>query len=389
MSWTGCLKHRRIRLMLLCCIIAGFIVGCSNDDLVKEKTIQPHRTTIEQGFVEEAMTHYAKSYVLTLPHSGQLAVITTEVGDHVHKNQVLAAIDLLPVTLNVISKENSVQQAVTQLNAEEARLAEAMANHDHYDKVLKRQRELSQEGHVSSQQIEEHEWVKHTAMQRLKDQAQRVAGQKIQVKNQRIALKLAKYNAQQGILLSPIDGVVVKRFTAGNHYASAGSQLLSVVEPNRLDIQAEVLSAQALDLKLGAVVLLGVQYGDYTLKGKVKQLYPEGFSKRSPLGTQEQRVKVIIALEDRLPENIGGNYRLYAKFIVKQKKDALSIPRYSVLEDAAGDHYVFKYVEGKLQKQIITVGIASNTQIEVLSGLSAKDLIIKTPNALMKSGDAL
>lgn len=136
-------------------------------------------------------------------------------------------------------------------------------------------------------------------------------------------------------------------------------------------------------------VLLGTQYGQYTIPAIIKRIYPAGFSKRSPLGTEEQRVKVIITPLKPFGTNIGGGYRLYGKFIIKQKNNVLTIPRYSVLQDLQGHNYVFKVVSQKLQKHLIKTGIVSNTKIEVLSGLSSTDVIVKAPSAAMKSGDSL
>jgi len=115
--------------------------------------------------------------------------------------------------------------------------------------------------------------------------------------------------------------------------------------------------------------------------GKVKRINPAGFTKLSALGVEEQRVMVTIDFDHEAAKNLGVAYRLQAEFFVgSEKKHVLLLPRFSVLEDQRGNNYAVKMVKKDLQKQIVEVGINSDKEIEILSGLSSQDTVLAEPS---------
>ncbi len=126
-----------------------------------------------------------------------------------------------------------------------------------------------------------------------------------------------------------------------------GTKLLEIGDLNKLEVICDVLTQDAQMLHIGDPVLLISIDSPIVLQGKVKRIDPAGFTKKSSLGVDEQRVNVIISIQDPAKANLGVAYRLQAKFLVgSQQKNALLIPRFSVLQDTDGNYYVFK-VKGK------------------------------------------
>jgi HlyD family secretion protein len=118
--------------------------------------------------------------------------------------------------------------------------------------------------------------------------------------------------------------------------------------------------------------------------GKVKRIDMSGVTKRSSLGVEEQRVNIITSIENNPKANLGVGYRLQAQFLTSpMQKHVLLVPRFSILNDAKGNNYVFKVAGKKLQKQIIKTGVETNMDTEVLSGLSVSDKIVAEPTAEM------
>ena len=126
--------------------------------------------------------------------------------------------------------------------------------------------------------------------------------------------------------------------------------------------------------------------GPGLIRGRVKRVEPAGFTKLSSLGVEQQRVKVIVSLEDPYP-GLGVGYHLQARFVTASQARALTVPRYSVLEDPDGAYYVLKVVDGKLHKQVVSLGLRGDLELEVTDGLSEQDVILAAPDATMKESD--
>ncbi|MFW6303833.1 MAG: efflux RND transporter periplasmic adaptor subunit, partial [Candidatus Sumerlaeota bacterium] len=148
---------------------------------------------------------------------------------------------------------------------------------------------------------------------------------------------------------------------------------------------ADVLSEDALRLKVGDPVELDAAGREGPLTGSVKRIEPMGFTKRSSLGVEQQRVNIIFSL-DESPDGLGVGYRLQARFITHSKQDALLVSRFSVLQDTDGSYYVLKIADGALQRQNVEVGLSSDLKMEITQGLTAEDLIVETPDTTMEEG---
>ncbi len=102
-------------------------------------------------------------------------------------------------------------------------------------------------------------------------------------------------------------------------------------------------------------------------------------------GGEQQRVRVIVALDER-PDGLGVGYRLQARFFTGRKTGMLMVPRFSVLQVPDGAFYVLKVVGGRLVKAPVTLGLRSDLEMEVLSGLSETDVVVATPDSTTKPG---
>ncbi|MDX1387541.1 MAG: HlyD family efflux transporter periplasmic adaptor subunit, partial [bacterium] len=93
---------------------------------------------------------------------------------------------------------------------------------------------------------------------------------------------------------SPVAGRVlrVKRESGGP--IERGMVIMEVADPSNLEVVAEVLTDDAIQIKAGAPVKIESWGGCEALEGKVRLVEPAAFTKISALGVEEQRVRVII-----------------------------------------------------------------------------------------------
>ena len=108
----------------------------------------------------------------------------------------------------------------------------------------------------------------------------------------------------------------------------AGQPLAEVGDPDLLEVEVEVLSADAVKIVPGTEVRFERWGGDGSLEGVVRVVEPVGFTKISALGVEEQRVRVVIDFVS--PESkwkrLGDQYRVDAVFIVWRGDDVLNVP---------------------------------------------------------------
>jgi RND family efflux transporter MFP subunit len=323
------------------------------------KTIKPHNGKIQATFTELAKTYLEDIYTINVPFSGKVELITLQANDKVNKGQVVAKMDQIPLNLDKVGARAELK-AFKIFNANQLR---------NVDRAVK----LDKKGFVSKTTLDTLEalqqavyaWIGKTATQLAKSQ----------------------YKAKQSKMKSPIDGTVLKRYNLGKAWLAAGTKLLQIGDLSKLEVESEVLSQDAQQLHIGDTVLLSSIGSPIILKGKVKRINAYGFTKKSSLGVDEQRVDVITSIEKPQTANLGVDYRLQAKFLIgKANNNALLVPRFSILQDNQGKFYVFKVENKKLVKQIVKLGTTTDSEIAITSGLTKNDTIVTQPTAEMTDG---
>ena len=263
-----------------------------------------------------------------------------------------------------------LQQAVKKA---EAKVTMMEAYYVHQQTRLQRKEKLGKGGYVTESALDDVRVEKRVLF--------------AQVAEAKASLEIAKYRLEQSRMTSPINGIVLKRHTQGGKWLSTGEHLLQIGDLNELEVVADVLTQEAQELVKGDPVILTSIGTPIVLKGKVKRIDPAGFTKKSSLGVDEQRVNVITTIDDPQAANLGVGFRLQAQFLVgTQNKNALLVPRFSVLQDTQGNYYVFKVQEEKLHKQIVQLGIRTDEKIEIKKGLTVRDTIVAEPDVDMYDG---
>ena len=414
------------------------LCGCGGGTAVE--TVNPRRGGIQESFREPARTHLKNTYIIAMPIDGRIERIDLEPGDAVQKDQIAVPFDTAPLERTLAEARASTAEleariAVNEFNKLEdsARIeAQAMvdasshslqafdaqveAKHvrsERASKHLSRIKALADQKQASASQLDDAALEADTAIIELREQEfYRSAIQTIisviglgpqvvedwlirkslqrdvlthQLAQARARLENAVYNRRLADMKSPIDGIVLERYEEGGQWFPAGQRLLLLGNLDELEAIADVLTQDAVHLRPGSRVLLELGRGQEELEAQVKQVEPMAFTKLSSLGIEQQRVNIIITLDER-PGYLGVGYRLQARFFTGTQSNALIIPRFSVMQAPDGTYYVLKVVEGTIQKQSIRLGLKSDLELEVIEGLSEEDRIVAHPDTTMTEG---
>jgi len=413
-------------------------LGCAGGKEVEG--VAARRGEIRESFSEPARTRLAKTYRITMPIAGRIGRIDLEPGDAVQAGQTLAEFDRLPLEEAVeearaavaeleariaVKDDNriedtalthsivAIQAASEALSAAEAQVDAEEARAERAAKELTRKQELARDEAIAESDLDDAALAAETSLIELRKQEFYQAAWKAmmmivnlgpryvehylgleelqrevivhQLAQARARLRKAQHELELAALRSPIDGVVLERYEQGARTLTAGEPLLLLGNLDQLEVVAEVLTQDALRLKPGFEVSLQPAARREALSGRVKRTEPAGFTKLSSLGVEQQRVKVIVSLEDKAA-GLGVGYRLQARFFTGARSDALIVPRFSVLQDAEGTYYVFKIEGDRARKQPVELGLRSDLELEILEGLSEADQIIAHPDSTLQDG---
>ncbi len=194
-------------------------------------------------------------------------------------------------------------------------------------------------------------------------------------------------NQSQYEIFAPISGKVLRKFKESASPITAGTAILEVGDPQRLEMEIDVLSSDAVQIPPQAKVIVNEWGGDEPLHGIVRLVEPAAFTKISALGVEEQRVFVIVDLIDPPAKRatLGDGYRIEAQIILWESDNVLKVPT-SALFRKGNEWAVFKVVEGKAHLQRVEIGHRNGLEAEVLKGLGDQEIVIVHPSDKIADG---
>ncbi len=96
-----------------------------------------------------------------------------------------------------------------------------------------------------------------------------------------------------GFAFAPVAGVVLRIPQQSEATVAAGTPLLDIGDPARMEVVAELLTTDAVQARPGTRTVIE-RWGGPPVEGRVRAVEPAAFTKVSALGVEEQRVKVLV-----------------------------------------------------------------------------------------------
>jgi RND family efflux transporter MFP subunit len=233
-----------------------------------------------------------------------------------------------------------------------AQLKELKAREDFLKREMSRVSELITRGAATTQ-----------AYERASMDLRQVEGL-ISVQNE----KISEYT-----IVSPMDGVVLRRDGEVGEIAEVGQVLFRVGVPQPLQVVAEVNEEDIPRVKVGQTVLFRTDaFPDRRLEGAVREITPMG-----DVAAKTFRIKV--ALPEDTPLQPGMSVE--ANVITREKPDVLLIP-----SDAVQDNAVFMVDGDHVRRRALKIGIRGSRTVEVLSGLKDGERVASPAPTDLKDG---
>ncbi|MDA8099884.1 MAG: efflux RND transporter periplasmic adaptor subunit [Nitrospiraceae bacterium] len=380
-----------VGLVVLLAIGYGFLPKPVSVDMARA-AFGPLRVTVE----EEGRTRVKDRFVLSAPVAGYLRRIELQAGDLVKKGQQVALLEPLRSTvLDPRSKaeaEAAVAAAKATLDAAKEKSRAAAADADYARDHEKRMQQLAANGHIAKNDLDQAvaESRKAEAMRLSAEAAVTAAKADLERAESVLRYSAAEKPATSDktvVLRSPEGGRVLKLHRESEGVVAAAEPLIDIGNPGSLEVKAEVLSADAVKLHPGSMVLFERWGGEKPLEGKVRVVEPSGFTKVSSLGVEEQRVNVIVDFTSpfELWKQLGDGYRLDTTFILWESPKVLQVPASALFRN--GDGWALYTIENRRAKLIaVDVGKRNGTAAEIAKGLAKGAAVIANPDDNIKDG---
>lgn len=388
-------KHPAISFIAVL-VIALLVWGFWPQPVLVE-TVAARRASMTVSLEEEGRTRVIDRFIIAAPVDGVACRQQLKVGDAVEQGQELLGIT--PLQSEVLDPrsraraEAGVAAAASAMRAaeEEARAAAARAALSAAE--LARLRPMMERSLISRDSFDRAATEARTSAASRRSADFNVDVARFELEAARTLLQHSgggAATAERLPILSPVSGKVLKVTRECEGPVRTGEALLEIGDTSALEIEVDVLSADAVRIKPGMKVLLERWGGEQPLEGVVRRIEPVGFTKTSALGVEEQRVLVIsdfVSPHDQW-QRLGDGYRVEARFILWQQDDVLQVPAGSLFRDGEG-WAVFVAEDGHARRRVVEIGQRTGLSAQILAGVEAGEQIIDHPSDEVDDGRAV
>jgi HlyD family secretion protein len=183
---------------------------------------------------------------------------------------------------------------------------------------------------------------------------------------------------------APVTGTIYNNLEENERVIPAGTPLLEISNQDNLEAIVDLLTQDAVKVEQGATVYISGWGGDNIINAVVKYIEPEAFTKISALGVEEQRVNVVIGLQNP-PPTLGSEYRIEVSIVTWQANEVLTIPTSAIFQRSNGWN-TFVVVDGVVEIEPVIIGQRNREYTRVIGGLSEDDQVILYPSDLISDG---
>ena len=186
------------------------------------------------------------------------------------------------------------------------------------------------------------------------------------------ALKAAEYNLNATKMMAPISGTITAlRINVGD--LSDGSSVVTISnieQPYSLDAYLDVEDWGQVQVGYGVEVSFDI-IPDQVFTGTVTRVYPilDTTSSSSAL------VRITAQLNDSIAYELPSGSAASVDVIGGQAENAVLVPVEALHEISEEEYTLFVMENGTLQLRLVEVGLQDLTKAEIISGLSAGDIV--------------
>ncbi|SEW51040.1 efflux RND transporter periplasmic adaptor subunit [Chitinophaga arvensicola] len=355
---------KAVNILLLLCVLSS----CKS----KWEKTHPVEESITESVYASGVIKSRHQYQVFSKVNGLIVDIPVTEGDTVKKGD--AILRILNETAKLNTENAALAAAYSAVGANTQKLNELKVNIDlariklsNDSLLLERQRRLWQQQIGSQHQLEQAELaykssrtsydialLKYNDLQKQLDFAAKQSG-----KN----LEISHTQSDDYIVRSDINGRVYSLPKKAGEMATTQNPVAIIGDARDFYLELQADEYDIARIQLGQKVFITLDsYKGQAFEASVEKIYP--------IMNERSRSFTIDAHFVKQPPVIYPNMTLEANIVIQQKDKALTIPRNYLLDD---DQVL---LENKEKKKVVT-GLKDYQKVEILSGLTPADVIMK------------
>jgi RND family efflux transporter MFP subunit len=305
-------------------------------------------------------------------------VVATRIAERVHKMQVQVGdrVEKGDVLVELASDrlDSQIQILKADLIRMESQLAKEIANNRKMKQTHKRILALRTSSAFRKDREEDSE-------RDLEISKEMVIRAKADILQSKAKLKMGKIALQDANIKAPYPGVVLKQHTLPGNYVRIGDPIITLLNDTDLEIEVDVPSIRALDLKPYTNVKANLQNG-LSFNAVIRAIIPQENS-------QTRAVAVRLTAKDGpFKQGIAGNQSVKLKLPIGDNANVVTVHKDAVLIKN-GKKIVFVFKKGIANMQTTKLGRAVGNRFEVLAGLQPGDLVVVRGNERLRPGEPI
>jgi HlyD family secretion protein len=309
--------------------------------------------------------------------------LTLDEGDEVHRGDAVAHLTPQPLDPRGREQAEANLRAAQAANSEaKAQLERARAAYDLAKRSLARSENLAAAGQLAADALDRARTDEKTTLQAVDAAAFRVEATRCQAESAKAAL-IESGTGATITLCAPADGRVLRLYEDSERVVPSGAPILEIGDPSHLEIVVDVLSTDAVGIPPRAPMRLDAG-SNRVFDARVRLIEPQAFTKVSPLGVEEQRVKVIGDFTGPAPD-LGDAFRVDASIELWSSPEVLKVPAGAVF--LSDDGWAVFTIDGKrARKRAVTIGHRNPDDVEIFGGLAPGEKVVVHPSDSLVDG---
>ena len=386
---------KRIVYGVVVLLVVALVVMAARPKPLEVQAASVTRGALRLTVDEDGKTRVRERYTVPAPVAGTLSRVELRAGDPVEPDTVIARLTpLASPLLDPRAREVAVQQLASTRDAQQqaqASVARAQSAADLAKSNLARDEQLVRTGALGAAELEQAQAesrMKESELQSLRF-AQQVALHNITQAQAAVSRFDSKSGMSESVdITSPVHGRVLHVLHEDAGPIAGGTAIIEVGDLASMEIVAQLLSQDAVAVKPGmpATLTHWDTAGGHEIKARVRRVEPAAFTKLSALGVEEQRVNVLLDLEDPASAApLGDGFAVEVHILTWSSDSVLQAPTSALFKQNDG-WAVIAVQSGRASVRPVQVGHRGPQQAEITGGLAEGDVVVAHPGPSLKDG---
>lgn len=308
------------------------------------------------------------SAIISPKISGLITQVLVDQGDRITKGQLLATLNDGELRQQVEIAKADIEATKAGLSRAAAEISSAAANATQAREVYGRDAELSEKEFISPEELGASRQQRDVA----EAQLSRSRGAKVEIDRQVIkgeeTLRYTQERLADTKIVSPFDGLVVRRSRESGDIAVPGTEILQIISTDELWVSAWVDETAVDSLAVG-------QSARVVFRSEADESYGGTVTRMAPLADRETREFAVDVTVEKLPQTWAVGQRAEVYIQTDKKDQALLVPQRAIVWQN-GKAGLFVNQAGHAEWRLVTLGLRGTDNVEVIEGLSAGDVVI-------------